>query len=184
MTWHGWLQIAIFAALITAAVKPLGAYIAKIADGGLKPPRPVAALERALYTLAGIDRRQEQNWVTYGVALLWFHLFGIILLYLLQRVQNYLPLNPQQLDAVGPDLALGYPQLSAPRFVRPQAFERARLTCAEQTLDRHVTLFYGSYLQRDPLFVDTNLRVLSGRLCPRPDQAFLRRLIDYGIATG
>jgi len=81
-------------------------------------------------------------------------------------------------------LALGYPQLNAPRFVRPQAFERARLTCAEQTLDRHVTSFYGSYLQRDPRFVDTNLRVLSGRLCPRPDQAFLRRLIDYGIATG
>jgi potassium-transporting ATPase potassium-binding subunit len=106
MTWQGWLQIAIFAALITAAVKPLGTYIEKIADGGLKPPRPLAAFELGLYKLAGIDPGQEQNWLVYAVALLWFHLCGITLLYLLQRVQNYLPLNPQQLDAVGPDLAL------------------------------------------------------------------------------
>jgi K+-transporting ATPase ATPase A chain len=106
MTWQGWLQIAIFAALITAAVKPLGAYIAKTAEGGLKLPRPVTAFERGLYELAGVDPGQEQSWLVYAVALLWFHLFGIALLYILQRVQNYLPLNPQQLDAVGPDLAL------------------------------------------------------------------------------
>ena len=59
-----------------------------------------------------------------------------------------------------------------------------RLTCAEQTLDRRVTSLYASYLQRDPWFQDANLRALSGRTCPRPDQAFLQRLIDYGIATG
>jgi len=81
-------------------------------------------------------------------------------------------------------LALGYPQLHAPRFVPPATFERARLTRAQQTLDRQVTSFYASYLQRDPRFQDANLRQLSGRACPCPDQAFLRRLIDYGIATG
>jgi len=81
-------------------------------------------------------------------------------------------------------LALGYQHLYAPRFVAPEIFERARLARAEQTLDRRVTSFYASYLQRDPWFQDANLRALSGRRCPRPDQAFLRRMIDYGIATG
>jgi nucleoside-diphosphate-sugar epimerase len=81
-------------------------------------------------------------------------------------------------------LALGYEQLHAPRFVSPETFERARLTRAEQTLDRRVTAFYATYLRRDPWFQDANLRALSGRRCPRPDQAFLRRLIDYGIVKG
>jgi nucleoside-diphosphate-sugar epimerase len=81
-------------------------------------------------------------------------------------------------------LALGYQHLHAPRFVPPEAFEPARLTRAEQTLHRHVTSLYASYLQRDPWFQDTNLRALSGRTCPHPDQAFLQRLIDYAIATG
>ncbi|HJU17943.1 MAG TPA: hypothetical protein VJ770_15915 [Stellaceae bacterium] len=81
-------------------------------------------------------------------------------------------------------LALGYQHLHAPRFVPPETFERARLTRAEQTLDRQVTSFYASYLQRNPRFEDANLQALSGRTCPRPDQAFLQRLIDYGIAKG
>jgi 2-alkyl-3-oxoalkanoate reductase len=81
-------------------------------------------------------------------------------------------------------LALGYQHLHAPRFVPPETFERTRLTRAEQTFDRRVTSLYASYLQRDPWFQDANLRALSGRTCPRPDQAFLQRLMDYGIATG
>lgn len=81
-------------------------------------------------------------------------------------------------------LALVYPQLHAPRFVPPKVLERARLSRVEQALDRRVTSFYASYLQRDPWFQDANLLALSGRKCPQIDQAFLRRLIDYGIATG
>lgn len=81
-------------------------------------------------------------------------------------------------------LALGFPHLCAPRFVPPEAFERIQLTRAEQMLDGRVTSLYASDLQRDPWFEDVNLRALSGRTCPRLDQAFLRRLIDYGIAAG
>ena len=106
MTWQGWLQIAVFAALIVAAVKPLGAYLAGIVEGQLKAPRALAAFERALYRVAGVDPAQEQSWVSYAVAVLCFHFFGIAALYLLQRVQHLLPLNPQQLPAVTPDLAL------------------------------------------------------------------------------
>jgi hypothetical protein len=68
--------------------------------------------------------------------------------------------------------------------VPPETFERTRLTRAQQTLARQVTSFYASYRQRDPWFEDANLRALIGRTCPRPDRAFLKRLIDYGISTG
>ena len=106
MTWQGWLQIAVFAALITAVVKPLGGYIARSVDGSGRVQRALAPIENGLYRLAGVDPAEEQSWVGYALALLWFHLAGIVALYALQRVQNLLPLNPQQFDAVAPDLAL------------------------------------------------------------------------------
>jgi K+-transporting ATPase ATPase A chain len=106
MTWQGWLQIGVFAAMLTAVVRPLGAYIAAIAEGQLKLPRALLAFERGLYRLAGIDPTQEQGWAQYAVALLCFHFFGIAVLYGLQRAQSLLPLNPQQIGTVAPDLAL------------------------------------------------------------------------------
>ncbi|HSZ93338.1 MAG TPA: potassium-transporting ATPase subunit KdpA [Acetobacteraceae bacterium] len=106
MTWQGWLQIAVFAALITAVVKPLGSYIVRNVDGGGRVLRAFATLERGLYRVAGVDPAEEQGWVDYAMALLWFHLVGIIVLYALLRLQNLLPLNPQQMDAMTPDLAL------------------------------------------------------------------------------
>jgi len=102
VTWLGWLQIGILAALVTAAVKPLGAYIARIVEGGGR----FTLLEYGIYRLAGVDPTKEQSWVRYALAVLWFHLIGIAALYGLQRIQNVLPLNPQGLDAVAPDLAL------------------------------------------------------------------------------
>ena len=92
--------------LTTAAVKPLGGYIARIVTGEARIPRPLAAIEAGIYRLAGVDPTEEQSWVSYALAVLWFHLFGIAALYLLLRVQNMLPLNPQAFDAVAPDLAL------------------------------------------------------------------------------
>jgi K+-transporting ATPase ATPase A chain len=106
MTWQGWLQIAVFAALIAAVVKPLGGYIARIADGSSRVVRLFAPCEAAMYRLAGIDPDEEQGWVAYALALLAFHVAGIAVLYALQRLQNVLPLNPQHIDAVPPDLAL------------------------------------------------------------------------------
>jgi len=106
MTWQGWLQIAVFAALVAAVVKPLGGYIARIADGSSRVVRLFAPLETGLYRLAGVDPDEEQTWIGYAFALLAFHIAGIAALYALQRLQNVLPLNPQQMDAVAPDLAL------------------------------------------------------------------------------
>jgi K+-transporting ATPase ATPase A chain len=106
MTWQGWLQIAVFAALITAVVKPLGGYIVRSVDGGGRVQRAFEPLERGLYRLAGVDPAQEQSWIEYALALLCFHLVGIAALYGLLRLQQLLPLNPQQMDAMSPDLAL------------------------------------------------------------------------------
>jgi K+-transporting ATPase ATPase A chain len=94
MTWQGWLQIVVFAGLITAAVRPLGGHIARSLDGFGRVQRALAPIENGLYRLAGVDPTEEQSWVGYALALLWFHLAGIVALYAMQRLQNLLPLNP------------------------------------------------------------------------------------------
>ena len=62
-------------------------------------------LERGLYRLSGVDETQEQHWVTYAIAMLAFSFAGFVVLYALQRLQAMLPFNPQDQDAVSPDLA-------------------------------------------------------------------------------
>ena len=106
MTWQGWTQFAIFALLSTAVVKPLGGYIERSLDRRSSLARLGAPVENLFYRLAGVEPEQEQGWVEYAVALLCFHLAGIVALYALQRLQAALPLNPQHFDAVTPDLAL------------------------------------------------------------------------------
>ena len=81
-------------------------------------------------------------------------------------------------------VALADCRLHAPRFVLPAAYDPALLTHGERRLNGQVTQLYAAYLQRDPRFQDGNLRVLSGRVCPPTDDAFLRRLMDHCLATG
>src|SRR5215471_12570467 len=106
MTWQGWIQTIVFAALIIAAVKPLGGYLTRNVGGGGLVQSTFAPLERALYRLAGIEPDEEQSWIQYALALLWFHLADIAVLYALLRLQHLLPLNPQQFAPMAPDLAL------------------------------------------------------------------------------
>jgi K+-transporting ATPase ATPase A chain len=106
MTPLGWLQIALFTALIVAVIKRLGGYIAGIVEGQSRIPRPLVAFETGIYRLAGVDPAREQTWAEYALALLAFNLVGILALYGLQRAQHMLPLNPRGFDAVPPDLAL------------------------------------------------------------------------------
>jgi K+-transporting ATPase ATPase A chain len=104
MTINGWIQIAIFCAMVVALVKPLGGYMTRVFNGErslLSPAlRPV---ERGLYALSGVDERQEQHWLTYAVAMLLFNAAGFVLLFLLQRLQGVLPFNPMGFGAVTPD---------------------------------------------------------------------------------
>jgi K+-transporting ATPase ATPase A chain len=106
MTINGWIQILIFCAIVIALVKPLGWYMARVFEGERTLFSPVLRpLERGIYAVAGVDERQEQHWLTYAVAMLFFNAAGFVLLFLLQRLQGALPFNPMELSAVSPDSA-------------------------------------------------------------------------------
>ena len=106
MTINGWIQIALFCVVVTLLVRPLGGYMTRIFNGERTLLSPVLRpVERGLYAACGIDEREEQHWVTYGVAMLAFTLAGFVVLYALQRMQAILPFNPAGQAAVSPDLA-------------------------------------------------------------------------------
>ena len=107
MSVQGWLQIACFAGIVALLVKPLGGYLCRVYAGEHTVLQPIfGPVERALYRLAGIDASTEHSWYGYTVALLVFHAAGVVLLYAILRMQDWLPLNPQELPALAPDLAL------------------------------------------------------------------------------
>src|SRR5262245_23469324 len=100
MTANGWLQIAIFTAILLATARPLGGYMTAVFEGRVRFLRPV---ERLFYVLCGTRETKEQHWLTYGFGMLLFHIFGFASLYALQRLQNHLPFNPQDQAAISPD---------------------------------------------------------------------------------
>jgi K+-transporting ATPase ATPase A chain len=101
MTLNGWVQILLFCGIVTALVKPLGWYMTRVFNGERTFLSPVLRpVEAGLYRLAGVDEKREQDWLTYSVAMLLFHVFGFLLLYVLLRTQGALPLNPQGMSAV------------------------------------------------------------------------------------
>jgi potassium-transporting ATPase potassium-binding subunit len=106
MTLNGWLQIALYCALVLVCVKPLGAFMARLFAGERTFLHPVIApVERVFYRVAGVDPTREQHWTTYTVAMLVFNALGFFFLYALQRLQHALPLNPQGFDPVSEHLA-------------------------------------------------------------------------------
>lgn len=106
MTAMGCAKIALYAVLVLLIIKPLGGYLTRVfqQERTLLDPvfRPV---ERLIYRLGGVDSSREQHWTIYAVSMLLFNVGGMLLLYVLQRVQHVLPLNPQALGSVPPDLA-------------------------------------------------------------------------------
>ena len=106
MTIVGWLQAAFIFALVWLCVKPLGSYMALVFEGRRTFMSPVMVpLEYALYRICRIDPAREMTWVTYAFAVLGFSLVGFIYLYVLLRIQAFLPLNPQHFGNLAPDLA-------------------------------------------------------------------------------
>ena len=106
MTWQGWLQIGLVLALVAAAIKPLGLYMARTFAGERTFLSPVLGpVERGFYRLAGLDSRNEQTWLGYAIGVLLFSFFGVLLLYAILRLQGGLPLNPQGFAGLAPDLA-------------------------------------------------------------------------------
>lgn len=102
MTLHAWLDIALYFAVLLLCVKPLGIYIANVMDGKLGF---AGRIENAIYRLCGIRASEEMHWSRYAISLLVFTLFGTLAVYVLQRTQLWLPLNPQQMANVSADSA-------------------------------------------------------------------------------
>jgi K+-transporting ATPase ATPase A chain len=106
MVWNAVLQVGIFFLLVTVISVPLGLYMARVfaeertfLDPVLRP------VERAIYRLCGVHPATEMTWGEYTIAILWFSLVGMLVLYALERLQGLLPFNPQGLAGVAPDLA-------------------------------------------------------------------------------
>ncbi|MGC2110200.1 MAG: potassium-transporting ATPase subunit KdpA [Candidatus Korobacteraceae bacterium] len=104
MTFNGWLQIAIFLGLILLVTKPMGVFMARVFNRERTFLDPVMRpVERLLYRLTGVDENHEMRWTEYAAAMLLFSVVSMLLLYLMQRLQAHLPLNPQKFAGVMPE---------------------------------------------------------------------------------
>jgi potassium-transporting ATPase potassium-binding subunit len=102
MTFLGWFEVSIVLVAVVASAWPLSHFIAAVFAGR---KTFLAQLENALYKLAGVDPANEQNWLSYTLSMLVFSALGFFALYLIQRCQGFLPLNPLSQPSVAPDLA-------------------------------------------------------------------------------
>jgi K+-transporting ATPase ATPase A chain len=104
MTPNGIVQIALYCVLLVAVAKPLGGYMARVYMGEAKLAVKVfGPLERLFYRLLRLDPKEEMTWKTYAMAVMLFNVAGLVIVYVLQRVQGWLPANPAGLGAVTPD---------------------------------------------------------------------------------
>lgn len=106
MTLFGWVQVIFYLAVLLAAVKPLGAHMARVYLGEHTFLHPLLGpVERLICRWGGIRPDAEMNWKEYTWALLLFNLLGLFTVYALQRLQGWLPLNPMDFGAISPDSA-------------------------------------------------------------------------------
>src|ERR1700731_5241259 len=105
MTIVGWVQIALFSVIVILIARPFGGYMTRVFAGERTFLTPVLRpVERAVYWCCGVDESEEQHWLTYAVAMLFFSVAGFVTLYALQRFQDVLPFNPQGQSAVEPSI--------------------------------------------------------------------------------
>jgi len=103
MTVNGWLQIFFFLGLIFLVTKPMGIFMARVFSREKTFMDPVLRpLERLLYRVTGVDEDHEMHWTEYAISMLLFSVVSMIVLYAIQRLQAFLPFNPQKLGAVKP----------------------------------------------------------------------------------
>jgi K+-transporting ATPase ATPase A chain len=106
MTIVGWVQIALFSVIVILIARPFGGYMTRVFAGERTFLTPLLRpVERAVYWCCGVDEKEEQHWLTYAVAMLLFSVVGFLTLYGLQRLQWYLPFNPQGQSGVEESLA-------------------------------------------------------------------------------
>ena len=108
MTASGWFQIGLYLLVIFLITKPIGLFMTRVfnrektfLDAVLRP------VEKLVYRLTGVDEQREMRWTEYTVSMLLFSGVSMVLLYLLERTQKWLPFNPQKFANVDPALAFG-----------------------------------------------------------------------------
>jgi len=102
MTANGWLQFVVYFVVLLVCVRPVGIYMAKVFEGKLQFLRPC---ENLIYRVSGIHSEEEMRWQEYTVAMLLFSFVSLVLTYFIERLQHFLPWNPQHLPGVGTLLA-------------------------------------------------------------------------------
>jgi K+-transporting ATPase ATPase A chain len=104
MTNHAWLLLGVYLLVLLIAAKPLGDYITAVMEGSSTlASRLGGGIESGLYRLCGVRKHEEMGWLHYALAILLFNLLGALAVYALQRLQLWLPLNPQAMANVSPD---------------------------------------------------------------------------------
>jgi K+-transporting ATPase ATPase A chain len=106
MTMNGWLQIGVFLLCVGAVTPVLGRFMTRVFNREWTFLDPVLRpIERIVYRVTGVDERHEMRWTEYAFAMLGFSVVSMLVLYLMQRTQQWLPWNPQGFGAVPPALA-------------------------------------------------------------------------------
>ncbi|HOB62616.1 MAG TPA: potassium-transporting ATPase subunit KdpA [Candidatus Competibacteraceae bacterium] len=106
MTMHAWLLLGLYLLVLMVLARPLGLYLAAVMEGrAVRAARIGGPIEAVIYRLCGVRPNEDMGWLSYTLALLLFNGLGLLAVYALQRVQLWLPLNPQQFDNVSPDSA-------------------------------------------------------------------------------
>jgi potassium-transporting ATPase potassium-binding subunit len=107
MTANDFIQIGIYLVVLLLLIKPMGRYMAHVfADQPNRITRLGGGVERLIYRVCGIKSDEDMSWRRYALAMLVFNVFGMLMVYLLQRVQQWLPLNPEHFPAVSPDSSI------------------------------------------------------------------------------
>jgi K+-transporting ATPase ATPase A chain len=106
MIARSYIEILLCVGVIVALMKPLGGYMAKVFQNEpIALEKVLGPIERLMYRAAGVKKDDETSWQTYAVGMLLFNCAGVLLTYALQRLQYFLPLNPQGFTAPSPDLS-------------------------------------------------------------------------------
>ena len=107
MTANDFIQIGIYLVVLLLLIKPMGSYMTHVyADQPNRVTRLGGGVERLLYRLCGIRADEDMGWKRYAVAMLVFNVCGMFAVYAFQRLQQWLPLNPQHFPALSPDLSM------------------------------------------------------------------------------
>ena len=107
MTANDFIQIGVYLVVLLLLIKPMGSYMTHVfADQPNRITRLGGGVERFIYRICGVKADEDMGWKQYAIAMLIFNVCGMVMIYMLQRAQQWLPLNPEHFPAVSPDSSI------------------------------------------------------------------------------